>query len=162
MYKALVIISSDSAYTGAREDLSGPRARAMLEENGYEVTDVLVLPDDHRMIADALIGTCDRGEADLIVTSGGTGFAPRDVTPEATAEAVERMAPGIAEAIRAGSMKYTDRAMLSRGIAGIRKRTLIVNLPGSPKAVGEALGIILPAIGHGIAILKGEDGNCGR
>lgn len=157
-----IIIASDSSYEGRREDLSGPEAARIMKEAGYEVNAVQILPDDRKMLSDAMQKICDRNEADLILTSGGTGFSVRDVTPEATLDITERQVPGIPEAIRAYSMQFTNRAMLSRAAAGIRKQTLIVNLPGSPKAVRESLEFILPALQHGLEILTGEASNCGR
>ena len=159
---ACIIIASDSSFRGEREDLSGPEAERILTEAGYLVKEVRILPDDRQALAGAMAEIADAGETALIVTSGGTGFSPRDVTPEATMDVTERNVPGIPEAIRANSMKYTDRAMLSRAAAGIRGMTLIVNLPGSPKAVRESLEFILPALGHGLDILTGKSGNCAR
>lgn len=161
-YKAAVITASDSSYQGIREDLSGPAARRLLEGAGYEVVSVTVLPDDREMLAAELTRLCDQGEVALVVTTGGTGFSPRDCTPEATMDVVERPTPGIPEAMRAYSAQFTNRAMLSRAAAGIRKGTLMVNLPGSPKAVAECLEHILPALSHGLDILRGQAGNCAR
>jgi len=161
-FRAYIIIASDSSYQGTRADGSGQEAERLLTEAGYEVTGRIVLPDDRRMLADKMKQVADEGLADLIVTSGGTGFSPRDVTPEATEDVMERAVPGIPEAIRADSMRYTPRAMLSRGTAGIRKRTLIVNLPGSPKAVRETLTFLLEPLGHGLAILTGLTSDCAR
>ena len=162
MKRVCIIISSDSAFNGTRTDLSGPEAKRIMENAGYEVVDLRVLPDDRQMLAEAMAGIADAEQADLILTSGGTGFSKRDVTPEATKEVIEREVPGIPEAMRANSMKYTERAMLSRAAAGIRKSTLIINLPGSPKAVRESLEFILPSLMHGLEILSGETGNCAR
>ncbi|HPD02371.1 MAG TPA: MogA/MoaB family molybdenum cofactor biosynthesis protein [Eubacteriales bacterium] len=161
MFTAAVITVSDKGYAGEREDLSGPAIRAILEKAGYKVLPAVIVPDEAEKITDALHKAAAAG-ANLILTSGGTGFSPRDVTPEATASVIERPAPGIAEAIRANSMKYTDRAMLSRGIAGIVGKSLVVNLPGSPKAVKESLEFILPAIHHGLEILLGASSECAR
>ncbi len=158
--KAAVITASDSGYQGKREDKSGPLAARRLIEAGYEVTERRLLPDDRGRLAEALRELADGGDVQLILTTGGTGFSPRDWTPEATMDVVERPAPGIAEAMRAYSMKITGRAMLSRAAAGIRGRTLIVNLPGSPKAVGECLDCILPELSHGLRILTGEEQDC--
>lgn len=153
--KAAIITSSDSGYAGEREDKSGSVIQEILEANNYEVVHTILLPDDRKMLA-------DEGIAELIVTTGGTGFSPRDCMPEATKDIIEREVPGIPEAMRAYSMTITPRAMLSRAAAGIRKGTLIVNLPGSPKAVRESLEYIIPALEHGLQILTGEATNCAR
>ncbi len=158
--RAAIITSSDSGYAGEREDLSGPVIRELLEENGYEVVHSILLPDDRKMLAKEMARIADEGVAELLLTTGGTGFSPRDCMPEATADIAERPAPGIPEAIRAYSMTITPRAMLSRAAAGIRKSTLIINLPGSPKAVRESLEYILPALGHGLEILTGTASDC--
>lgn len=160
--RAAIITSSDSGYEGKREDLSGPVVREILEENGYEVVHMVLLPDDREMLAKEMAKIADEGMAELIVTTGGTGFSQRDCMPEATADVTERAVPGIPEAMRAYSMTITPRAMLSRAAAGIRKSTLIVNLPGSPKAVRESLEYIIPALRHGLEILTGEAANCAR
>lgn len=158
--RAAVITSSDSGYAGKREDLSGPVIREILEENGYEVVHSILLPDDREMLSKEMARIADEGVAELLLTTGGTGFSPRDCMPEATADVMERAVPGIPEAIRAYSMTITPRAMLSRAAAGIRKSTLIINLPGSPKAVRESLEYILPALGHGLEILTGAASDC--
>lgn len=158
--RAAVVTASDSSHAGTRADLSTPAAVRLLEGAGYRVVHTLVLPDERALIADELRRLCDENIADLIVTTGGTGFSSRDCTPEATMDVVERPTPGLAEAMRAHSLQITPRAMLSRAAAGIRGGTLIVNLPGSPKAVGECLEYILPALSHGLDILKGSSGNC--
>lgn len=121
-----------------------------------------MLPDERNQIAATLMKLCDDNEADVVFTSGGTGFTPRDVTPEATMDVVERLVPGIPEAIRAHSMRITNRAMLSRGTAGLRGRTLIINLPGSPKAVRECMEVILPVLSHAVETLRGVSGDCAR
>ena len=156
---AAVITASDTR--GEREDLSGAKAVEMLTAAGYKIAEKIVLPDDKAQLAEKMIELADFGVG-LIVTTGGTGFSPRDVTPEATLEVCEKLAPGIPEAMRALSMQITRRAMLSRAVAGIRKRSLIVNLPGSVKAVAECLDFVLPELKHGIEILRGDDSNCGR
>ena len=158
---AAVITASDKGSRGERIDQSGPKVRAMLEEAGYLVSNLVVLPDEREDIEHKLREYADRGIG-LIVTTGGTGFSVRDVTPEATLAVCDRLAPGIPEAMRALSMQVTHRAMLSRAQAGICKRSLIVNLPGSVKAAGECLGFVLPELKHGIAILRGDAGECGR
>lgn len=160
--RVAIITSSDTGYRGEREDLSGPAIREIVEREGYEVVSMDVLPDDRSMLSGRMAEIADKGLAELILTTGGTGFSPRDVMPEATGDVTERMVPGIPEAIRAYSMTITKRAMLSRATAGIRKGTLIINLPGSPKAVKESLEYIIGALGHGIEILTGEAGNCAR
>ena len=162
MKRAAIITASDSGYRGEREDLSGPAIREILEREGYEVISMDILPDDQVMLAGKLQEIADSEKAELILTTGGTGFSERDVTPEATEEVIERKVPGIPEAIRAYSMTITKRAMLSRATAGIRGKTLIINLPGSPKAVREALEYILPELKHGLGILSGTEGECAR
>lgn len=160
--RVAIITSSDSGYAGEREDVSGPVIAGMVTEYGYEVVHTEILPDDLERLRDAMIAIAEEGKADLILTTGGTGFSPRDVMPEATLAASERMVPGIPEAMRAYSMQFTKRAMLSRAASGIRKSTLIVNLPGSPKAVRECLEYILPELNHGLEILLGKTGECAR
>ena len=162
MKRAAIITASDSGYRGEREDLSGPAIREILEREGYEVISMDILPDDQVMLAGKMQEIADKEFAELILTTGGTGFSERDITPEATEEVIERRVPGIPEAMRAYSMTITKRAMLSRATAGIRGKTLIINLPGSPKAVRESLDYIIDALGHGIEILTGEAGNCAR
>ncbi|MGL6201264.1 MAG: MogA/MoaB family molybdenum cofactor biosynthesis protein [Lachnospiraceae bacterium] len=162
MKRLAVITSSDSGYRGEREDLSGPEIKRIAEENGYQVVYSTILPDDRTMLRDEIIKLADENMADLILTTGGTGFSERDCMPEATMEAAEKVVSGIPEAMRFFSMQYTKRAMLSRAAAGIRKKTLIVNLPGSPKAVRECLEYIISELDHGIDILIGEAGNCAR
>ena len=162
MKRAAIITASDSGYRGEREDLSGPAIKEILEREGYEVISMDILPDDQEMLAGKLQEIADSEKAELILTTGGTGFSERDVTPEATEEVIERKVPGIPEAIRAYSMTITKRAMLSRATAGIRGKTLIVNLPGSPKAVRESLEYIIDALAHGLEILSGEARDCAR
>lgn len=162
MKRAAIITASDSGYRGEREDLSGPVIKEILEREGYEVISMDILPDDQVMLAGKLQEIADSEKAELILTTGGTGFSERDVTPEATEEVIERKVPGIPEAIRAYSMTITKRAILSRATAGIRGKTLIVNLPGSPKAVRESLEYIIDALAHGLEILSGEARDCAR
>lgn len=159
---AAVITLSDKGYNGEREDKSGPVIVEELTKAGYEIIETLILPDDEGMIADNLVRLADDLQVNIILTTGGTGFSERDVTPEATLRVATKNAPGIAEAIRAGSMQITKRAMLSRGTAVIRNKTLIVNLPGSPKAVKESLDLVLDQLEHGLNILLGRDGECAR
>lgn len=161
-FKAAIITSSDSGYAGEREDKSGPLIREILEENGYEVVHSILLPDERELLAKEMARIADEGLAELVLTTGGTGFSLRDCMPEATADIAERMVPGIPEAMRAYSMTITPRAMLSRAAAGIRRSTLIINLPGSPKAVRESLEYILPALKHGLEILTGQASDCAR
>ena len=182
-YKVGIITLSDKGSQGLREDQSGPAIRQMLEADGgdsdgcgtkdngtddrgqkgsrYQVVEELLLPDEPEQLKAALIRMSDEDGLDLILTTGGTGFSPRDRTPEATMEVATRNAPGIAEYMRAKSFEITPKAMLSRGVSVIRNSTLIINLPGSPKAVRENLGFILPALDHGLDILLGRDGECG-
>ena len=141
---------------------SGPLLCEMITEAGYEVKETILLPDEQKEIEKCLCKLCDTDKVDVIFTTGGTGFSPRDCTPEATMAVAERNVPGIAEAMRMASLQVTPRAMLSRGVSVIRGKTLIVNLPGSPKAVRENLEVILPALDHGLAILSGRDGECAR
>ena len=162
MKRAAIITSSDSGYRGKREDLSGPAVREILEREGYQVVSMEILPDDREILGNRMKEIADKELAELVLTTGGTGFSQRDVTPEATEDIIERRVPGIPEAMRAYSMTITKRAMLSRAAAGIRKKTLIINLPGSPKAVRESLDYIVGALDHGIEILTGEASNCAR
>ena len=162
MKRVAIITSSDTGYRGEREDLSGPAIREIVEKNGYEVVSMDILPDDRQMLSERMKEIADSNAAELILTTGGTGFSPRDIMPEATEDIIDRRVPGIPEAMRAYSMTITKRAMLSRATAGIRKKTLIINLPGSPKAVEESLTYILSSMGHGLDILLGEDGECAR
>ena len=162
MKRAAIITASDSGYRGEREDLSGPAIKEILEREGYEVISMDILPDDQVMLAGKMQEIADSEKAELILTTGGTGFSERDVIPEATEEVIERKVPGIPEAIRAYSMTITNRAMLSRATAGIRGKTLIINLPGSPKAVRESLEYIIDALAHGLEILSGEARDCAR
>ena len=159
MFTARVITVSDRSFRGEREDRGGPLVREVLEGAGYAVDAVVIVPDEQEKIMEALITAADEDVA-LIVTTGGTGFAPRDVTPEATVAVCQRLVPGIPEAMRAASMAITPRAMLSRAAAGIRRRSLILNLPGSPKGARENLEAVLPALDHGLETLRGPAGDC--
>ena len=160
-YRVGVLTVSDRSARGEREDLAGPLIRELVEKDSYLVVDQSIVPDDQKTIEEALIRLADQVKVDLILTTGGTGFSVRDVTPEATMAVAGRNAPGIAEAIRAYSGTITPRAMLSRAASVIRGRTLIVNLPGSPKAVRESLDFVLPNLYHGLDVLKGEVTDCG-
>lgn len=160
--RVAIITSSDSSAKGIREDKSGPLIREIVEGLGAEVVSYTLLADEREQLAEAMAEIADKGQAELILTTGGTGFSPRDCMPEATLDIVERQVPGIPEAMRAYSMQFTGRAMLSRAMAGIRKQTLVVNLPGSPKAVSETLEYIYPQLVHGIDILTGAASDCGR
>ena len=160
--RVAVIVSSDSGYRGEREDLSGPEIRRIAEENGYQVVSSVILPDDREKLEEEMRRIADGNLADLILTTGGTGFSPRDWTPEATLAVSERIVPGIPEAMRAYSMQFTRRSMLSRSAAGIRGRTLIVNLPGSPKACMECMDVFMDTIPHAMGLLRGEVGDCAR
>ena len=160
--RAAVMTLSDKGFAGERVDTSGPRAAQLLSAAGYDVVELVLLPDAQKQIERELIRLADSRQVDLIITTGGTGFSLRDVTPEATLAVATRIAPGIAEAIRAESLKITPRAMLSRGASVLRNKTLIVNLPGSTKAVEEGLAVILPQLEHGLRILKGTAHDCAR
>ena len=161
-FRAAVITLSDKGARGERKDESSPAAAEMLKDAGYEIIETVLLPDEPEQLKRELCRLADRRQADLIVTSGGTGFSPRDLTPEATMAVADRNAPGIAEYIRMRSMELTKRAMLGRGVSVIRKKTLIINLPGSPKAVRESLGFVLDALDHGLKILRESASECAR
>ena len=160
--RAAIITASTKGYQNLREDLSGPEIEKLLVEAGFQVVSAKILPDDRNLLGEEMRRIADEGLAELLLTTGGTGFAPSDVTPEATEDVAEKLVPGIPEAMRYYSMQFTKRAMLSRAQAGIRKQTLIINLPGSPKAVRECLEYILPELTHGIQIMTGETGECVR
>ncbi len=159
-YTAAVITISDKGSQGLREDTSGPALRAMLEENGYQVCYTAIIPDDFAEIRSELKKCADEMGLCLVLTTGGTGFSSRDVTPEATEAVLEKRAPGIPEAMRAESMRITPMGCLSRETAGIRKNTLIVNLPGSKKASTENFSAVIGPIRHGIEVLRGVSGDC--
>ncbi|BCV22703.1 MogA/MoaB family molybdenum cofactor biosynthesis protein [Moorella sp. Hama-1] len=161
MIRVAILTASDKGSRGEREDQSAAVIREMVAGMG-EVVAYAVVADEQPLLAAKMREFADEDGVDLILTTGGTGFSSRDVTPEATREVIEREVPGLPEAMRAAGLQATPQAMLSRAIAGIRGRTLIVNLPGSPKGVRENLAAILPALPHGLAILKGEAGECGR
>ena len=153
-----IVTVSDRSSRGERSDASGPALQQQILDQGWEVSKMEIIPDDFQTIKELLTSWADSGDLELILTSGGTGFAPRDITPEATQAVIDRTAPGLAEAMRAASLLVTPHAMLSRAVAGIRKRTLIVNVPGSPKAALENLAVILPVIPHAVQLLQ-EDPN---
>jgi len=159
-FRAVVITVSDRGSRGERMDGSGPEISRMLEAIGMEIINQRIVPDEKEVIRQLLLECCDRGDADLILTTGGTGVSPRDVTPDATREVIEREIPGMAETMRHQSAATTPHAMISRALAGIRGRTLIINLPGSPKAAKENLGVIIPALKHAIEKIKGDESEC--
>jgi molybdenum cofactor synthesis domain-containing protein len=161
MIRVGVITTSDKGYRGERDDASGDVIREMVGVLGAEVSFNTVVPDEQKEIKKALIQGADEMGLDLIVTTGGTGVSPRDVTPDATREVIEREIPGFSEAMRMAGLKKTPHAMISRAVCGVRGNTLIVNLPGSPKAVREGLEVILPAIPHTIAKIQGDPEECG-
>jgi molybdenum cofactor synthesis domain-containing protein len=159
--RALVLTISDTAAAGKREDLSGPEARKILAESGFDVAGIEVLPDERAPIESRLRRASDEGFM-LVVTSGGTGLSPRDVTPEATLSVIDRNVPGIADMMRLESLKITPRAALSRAVSGIRGSTLIINLPGSVKGVRECLAAVKPILAHAVETLKQSSMNCGE
>ena len=161
-YRVGIITASDKGAKGEREDLSGKVIWEIVQANGYSVESYSVLPDEQARLEQEMKRLCDTRSVDLILTTGGTGFSARDCMPEATLAVAERMAPGIAEAMRQNSMAITKRAMLSRAVAVLRGETLIINLPGSPKAVRENLDCIIGELRHGLDILTGRDGECAR
>ena len=161
-FTAAWITMSDKGSQGLREDESGPLIGKILTENGYDVVETILIPDDEDILKKELMRLADQRQVNLVITTGGTGFSPRDITPEATEAVCERMTPGISEAIRAYSMTKTPRAMLSRAVSGIRGKTLIINLPGSPKAVRESLEFIMSSLEHGLEILNERTSDCAR
>ncbi|MEE9117316.1 MAG: MogA/MoaB family molybdenum cofactor biosynthesis protein [Calditrichia bacterium] len=160
--KIAVITVSDKGYRGEREDRSGKYIVDYFKERGWEVSDYAIVPDETDIIRDKLIDICDSEKANLIITTGGTGFSLRDVTPEATEEVIEKKVPGFSEMLRIEGQKKTPRAILSRGVSGIRKNTLIINIPGSIKGVKDSLELIYRSLPHGIDILAGRDAECGQ
>ena len=161
-YTAAVITLSDKGAAGEREDKSGPIIKNMLEDAGYKITETLMIPDGREELTVQLKRLADQRQVNLIITTGGTGLSPRDLTPEATIDVCDRLAPGIAEAVRAYSMTKTPTAMLSRAAAGMRGSTLIINLPGSPKAVTECMEFLIKPLEHGIETMLGRSGDCAR
>lgn len=160
MFKVGVITASDKGSRGERVDLSGQLLAELVKEIDGKVIEYVILPDEQDQLAEKMREWADKLGLDLILTTGGTGFSPRDFTPEATLAVADRLVPGIAEVMRWESLKVTPKAMLSRAVAVLRKRTLIINMPGSPKAVRECWAAIAPALPHGIQILKGEASEC--
>ena len=159
---AAVITVSDKGFRGEREDTSGPALCEMLRSENWDVVYTALVPDERDMICRELISCADEKGIALVLTTGGTGFGPRDVTPEATIAVCERLCPGIPEAMRFESLKITNRAMLSRAQSGIRGATLVVNLPGSPKAIRENFSAVLPALEHGLLMLRGPKQDCAQ
>jgi len=162
MFTLGILTVSDKGSRGEREDESGKAIKELLAALNTRLVKYDIVPDEREVISERLVEWADKEGIDLIITTGGTGLSPRDVTPEATLAVVDRIAPGFAEAMRAESLKKTPMAMLSRAVCGIRGRSLIINLPGSPRAVRECLEAILPALPHAIEVLQGEAGECGE
>ena len=162
MIKTAILTISDKGSRGEREDGTGAIIKEKLDSSIYSTEYYKVIPDDMDKIVEELVFLCDELKVNLVLTNGGTGFSKRDVTPEATMKVIKKYVPGICEAMRSSSLKITPKAMLSRAVAGIRNETLIVNLPGSPKGAVENLEVILPALPHGIDILRGEASECAR
>jgi molybdopterin adenylyltransferase len=162
MFRVVVLTISDRGSKGEREDSSGPLIREMVQDLPAEVIHYEIIPDEKEIIIDALKKSADHLKADLILTTGGTGLSPRDVTPDATLKVIEKEVPGFSEAMRTESLKKTPHAMISRAICGVRGSSLIVNLPGSPKSVKENLSVILPALPHALSKLKGDPSECAQ
>jgi molybdenum cofactor synthesis domain-containing protein len=162
MFKVAILTISDRGSKGEREDSSGPLIREMVKDLPAEVIYYEIIPDEKEVIIEALKKSADQLKADLILTTGGTGLSPRDVTPDATSKVIDKKIPGFSEAMRAESLKKTPHAMISRAICGIRGSSLIVNLPGSPKSVKENLSVILPALPHALSKLMGDPSECGQ
>jgi molybdenum cofactor synthesis domain-containing protein len=160
MLRAAVLTVSDRSSAGLREDSAGPALAEFLRSEGVDVTLTAVVPDEENRIREQLMAWADGGDVDLILTTGGTGVSPRDVTPEATLSVVHRVVPGMAEAMRSKSLQKTPHAMISRAVAGVRGTTLIINLPGSPKGALENLEAVMPAIGHAVSKIQGDPSEC--
>ena len=156
--RAVVITVSDACSRGERKDESGEALVLLLKETGAEIAATAIVPDDRDPLSETLRAFADRSDVNLIITTGGTGFSPRDNTPEATLAIIERQVPGLPEAMRMETLKHTPMAMISRGVCGIRSGALIVNLPGSPKGVSESFAVIKPVLNHAIALLAGKPG----
>lgn len=161
MFRVGILTVSDKGHAGERHDTSGPELARMLDPGRFEVKHFRTVPDEHESIVETLVAWSDEEKLDLILTTGGTGFTPRDITPEATLAVAERLAPGLPEAMRAAGLAKTPHAMLSRGVAVLRGGTLIINLPGSPKGARESLEAVLPALPHALEKLKGSPEECG-
>lgn len=162
MIRTAILTISDKGYNKQREDLTGPAIKDTLPQDIFSIDYYKIIPDEIETIKEELIYLCDSLNINLVLTNGGTGFSKRDVTPEATTSVIEKQVPGIPEAMRNASLKITPKAMLSRAVSGIRKNSLIINLPGSPKGAIENLEVILPALPHGIDILTGQASECSR
>jgi molybdopterin adenylyltransferase len=160
--KVGILTVSDKGSQGLRTDEGGPKIRSLLPESQYEIQALAVVPDEIHRIVEILVDWIDQKKLDLIFTTGGTGLSPRDITPEATERVLEREIPGMAETMRREGMKYTPLAQLSREKVGVRKESLIINLPGGLKAIEETLPVVLPAIPHALEKIKGDQGDCGR
>jgi len=161
MFTVGILTISDKGSRGERQDKSGEAIREILSSMNVRIVNYDIVPDEKELIAQELISWADKNNLDVILTTGGTGLTPRDVTPEATLAVVDRIVPGFAEAMRTESLKKTPMAMLSRAVVGTRGKCLIINLPGSPKAVRECLEVVLPALPHAVETLKGQAGECG-
>ena len=161
MFTVGILTISDKGSRGERQDKSGEAIREIFSSMDVRIANYDIVPDEKELVVEKLVNWADRGKLDVVITTGGTGLTPRDVTPEATLAVVDRIVPGFAEAMRAESLKKTPHAMLSRAVVGTRGQCLIINLPGSPKAVQECLAVILPALPHAVETLKGQSGECG-
>ena len=161
-YRIYVITANTARYNGTEKDLSGPALVKTLEQAGYTIAGQQILPDERKVLADSMKAICDKNAADIIITTGGTGFNPEDCAPEATLDILERLTPGIPEAMRAHAMQTSPLGVLTRAVAGIRRKTLIVNLPGSPKACMESMDAFLDTIPHGLELLRGTVADCAR
>ncbi len=162
MIRVAVITASDRSARGEREDLSGQVIQEIAGSQGWEMVHYSVVPDEKEKLKNAMLHLADREEASLILTTGGTGLAPRDFTPEATLEIIDKLVPGISEMMRRESLKKTPHAMLSRAVAGTRHKSLIINLPGSPKAVRECLDVVIPVVPHAVELLQGSVSDCAQ